>query len=97
MGKQTKTESCFDATEGALSCCKVESSISADERCQMVLPKEIREKAEIHADDKLALVSWEKDRKVCYFTLIKADEFGDTVKGLLGPMMKEVMASETAK
>ena len=51
---------------------------------QMVLPKEIRDKADIHAGDKLALVSWEKDRKVCCFTLIKADDFGDMVKGLLG-------------
>ena len=97
MGKQTKTRSCFDAPGGNLSCCKVESLISVDERGQMVLPKEIREKAEIHAGDKLALVSWEKDGKVCCFTLIKADEFGDMVKGFLGPMMKEVMGSDAAK
>jgi hypothetical protein len=31
-----------------------------------------REKADIHAGDKLALVSWEKDGKVCCLTLIKA-------------------------
>jgi hypothetical protein len=42
-------------------------------------------------------VSWEKDGKVCCLTLIKADEFGDMVKGLLGPMMKEVMGSDAAK
>jgi AbrB family looped-hinge helix DNA binding protein len=83
--------------KGSCSCCKVEALVSIDERGQMVLPKEMREKAEIHTGDKLALVSWEKDRKVCCFTLIKADEFGDMVKGLLGPMMKEVMASDTAK
>lgn len=47
MGRKTKTGSCFDATGGALSCCKVESLISIDERGQMVLPKEIREKAGI--------------------------------------------------
>jgi len=63
----------------------------------MVLPKEIRDKADIRTGDKLALVSWEKDGKVCCFTLIKADEFGGMVKGLLGPMMKEVMASDAAK
>jgi AbrB family looped-hinge helix DNA binding protein len=80
-----------------MSCCKVEALVSVDERGQMVLPKEIRDQANIHAGDKLALVSWKKDGKVCCFTLIKADEFGGMVKGLLGPMMKEVMASDAAK
>jgi antitoxin PrlF len=93
MAKQTKTGSCFDATGGALSCCKVESLISVDERGQMVLPKEIRDKANIRPGDKLALVSWEKDGKICCINLIKAEEFGDMVKGFLGPMMKEMTSA----
>lgn len=93
MAKQTKTGSCFDATGGALSCCKVESLISVDERGQMVLPKEIRDKANIRPGDKLALVSWEKDGKICCINLIKAEEFGDMVKGFLGPMMKEMTST----
>jgi AbrB family looped-hinge helix DNA binding protein len=80
-----------------MSCCKVETLINVDERGQMVLPKEIRDKADIHAGDKLALVSWEKDGKVRCFTLIKAGDFGDMVKGLLRPMMKQVMAGDAAK
>ena len=80
-----------------MSCCKIEALISVDERGQMVLPKEIRDKAGIHTGDKLALVSWERDGKICCFTLIKVDEFGDLVKGLLGPMMKEVMGSDATK
>ena len=59
-----------------------------------MLSKEIRDKAHIHTGDKLALVNWEKDGKVCCFTLIKADEFGDTVKGLLGPMIKEIIGTD---
>ena len=35
-----------------MSCCKVESIVSVDERGQMVLPKEIRERAKIGAGDK---------------------------------------------
>ena len=97
MFGKAETGSCSGPSCGKMSCCKVEALISVDERGQMVLPKEIREKADIHAGDKLALVSWEKDGKVCCFTLIKADEFGDMVKGLLGPMMKEVMESDIAK
>jgi len=34
---------------------------------------------------------------ICCFTLIKTDEFGDMVKGLLGPMMKGVMGSDVTK
>jgi antitoxin PrlF len=71
----------------------VESLISVDERGQMVLPKEMREKADIRPDDKLALVSWEKDGKICCIALIKAEDFGDMVKGLLGPMMKEMTSA----
>ena len=90
MKKKAKTGSCFDAAGGALSCCKIESLISVDERGQMVLPKEMRDKANIRPGDKLALISWEKNGKVCCISMIKAEDFGDMVKGLLGPMMKEM-------
>ena len=90
-----KTSNCGSLGE-RVSCCKVESLISVDERGQMVLPKEMRDKAEIHPGDKLALVSWEKDGKVCCFTLIKVEEFTDMVRGLLGPMMEEMISKSTA-
>ena len=91
MLKKSEKASCSGSTCEKISCCKVEALLTVDERGQMVLPKEIREKAEIHTGDKLALVNWEKDGKVCCFTLIKVDELGDMVKGFLGPMMKEIM------
>jgi len=47
----------------------------------MVLPKEIRDKANIRHGDKLALVSWEKDGKICCINLIKAEEFGTGSRG----------------
>jgi antitoxin PrlF len=97
MGNKGKTESCFDATGGALSCCKVESLISVDERGQMVLPKEIRKKANIRPGDKLALISWEKNGKVCCISMIKAEDFGNMLKGLLGPMMKEMAGSSESQ
>ncbi len=90
MEKKTKAGRCFEATGARLSCCKVESLISVDERGQMVLPKEIREKANIRPGDKLALISWEKDGKVCCISMIRAEDFGEMLKGMLGPMMKEM-------
>lgn len=73
------------------SCCKVESLITIDERGQMVLPKEIRDKAGIKPGDKFAIVSWEEDGKICCLSLLKAENFSEMVKELLGPMMKEIV------
>ncbi len=92
MVKKGKSENRCLPVGGGMGCCKVESLISVDERGQMVLPKEIRDKAGIHAGDKLAVVSWEKDGKVCCLSLVKAEDLTGMVKGLLGPMMEEIIA-----
>jgi len=78
-------------TGDSMSCCRVESLVSVDERGQMVLPKEVRDKANIHAGDKLAVVSWERDGAICCISLIKAQELTEMIKGMLGPMMKEIL------
>lgn len=75
-----------------VSCCRVFSLISVDDRGQMVLPKEFREKAKIQPGDKLALISWEKEGEVCCFTLVKAAYLAERVKDLLGSMMKNIFA-----
>ncbi len=87
-----KTKSCCGPgdAKGAAACCVVEAVVSVDERGQMVLPKEIREKAGIEAGDKLAIISWEDNGKVCCISLMKANEFAGMVKVALGPMMKEI-------
>ncbi len=82
---------CCDLPAGKGSCCKIESVISVDERGQMVLPKELREKANIRAGDKLAVTCWEKDGKVCCISLTKAEELTNMVKATLGPVMKEIL------
>jgi len=89
MVKKDKNPCLAPAGKNA-GCCKVESLISVDERGQMVLPKEIRDKANIQAGDKLALISWEKEGRVCCFSLIKVEELTEMVKGMLGPVMKEI-------
>ena len=91
MTKENKKESSCMPEGKELSCCKVESVTSVDERGQMVIPKEIRAKANIQAGDKLAIICWEKDGKVCCISLIKTDDFAGMVKGLLSPMMKDLI------
>ena len=84
---KTEHKSCI-STSG--SCCRVESVIGVDERGQMVLPKEIRDKANIKAGDKLAVIGWEKEGQICCISLIKTDQLGEMVKDLLGPMLKDI-------
>jgi AbrB family looped-hinge helix DNA binding protein len=76
--------------ETCITCCKIEAIISIDERGQMILPKDVRERADIKAGDKLALVSSQKDGKICCISLIKADEFKESVKKTFGPMLEEL-------
>lgn len=72
-------------------CCAVEAIVTVDERGQMVLPKELRAKAGIKAGDKLAVTTWEKDGEVCCIALIKAGSLETLVRGMLGPVMGEVL------
>lgn len=88
MTAEDDIESC--CAPGAIGCCRVESIVAIDERGQMVLPKEIRERAKIRSGDKLALLSLEKDGKICCLSLIKVEELEGMVKSRLGPVMKEV-------
>ena len=81
-----QTVGCGPAADGG-SCCRVTSMVSVDERGQMILPKEIRDKAGIKAGDKLALIAWEQGGTFCCLTLIKADELAGMVKEKLGPVM----------
>ncbi len=75
---------------GGMSSCRVESIVSIDERGQMILPKDIREKAKIRAGDKLAVVSMENGGKICCISLIKVEDLEGMVKSMLGPVMDEV-------
>ena len=72
-------------------CCKVEALVSIDARGQIVLPKDVREKAEIEAGDKLAVIAFESEGKVCCISLVKSDAFAGSVKEMLGPMMSEIL------
>ena len=68
---------------------KVKAVLSVDERGQMVLPKDIREKAGIRTGDKLALISWERDGSICCLALMKVENLSGMVKDVLGPLMHE--------
>jgi AbrB family looped-hinge helix DNA binding protein len=97
MDQREKAGSICGATNKDLGCCSVESVVSIDERGQMVLPKEIREKAKICPGDKLVVVSVEKDGKFCCLSLIKAQDFEGMVKDLLSPMMSDIQKNRRSE
>ena len=72
----------------------MESLVSVDDRGQMVLPKELRDRADIKAGDKLAVVAWEREGAVCCITLIKADALAEQIKGFLGPILGSVLPAK---
>jgi len=87
MAKKKQEGACCAAPGEFRARCRMESLIGVDERGQMVLPKELRDRAGIATGDKFALISWEKDGRICCFTLVKADFLADKVKDFLEPIL----------
>lgn len=84
MGKKRNIKNCCTGC-----CCKVEAMATIDKRGQIVLPKELRNKANIKPGDKLAVVNWEENGKVCCIALIKEEYLAQMAKSFLSPMFKE--------
>lgn len=76
-------ESCECAVGGVY---KMEALLSVDERGQMVLPKDLREKAGVRPGDKLALFTFEKEGEFCCMALVKAENVSRVVSTILGPL-----------
>jgi len=71
-------------------CCKVDAVVTIDSKGQIVLPKDLREKAHLKPDDKLAVIGCEQNGETCCIMIIKAERLGNSVKTMLGPMFKEI-------
>lgn len=70
----------------------VEAILTIDDRGQMVLPKDLRERADIKPGDKLALISWEKEGSICCFALMKTENLSGMVQDVLSPLMNSTGA-----
>lgn len=70
--------------------CKIDAMLSIDERGQMVLPKDLRDKAGIKPGDKMAAVTWEQNGQTSCIVLIKSDNLAGMVKQFLGPVFNEL-------
>ena len=73
------------------TCCQVEALVSIDERGQMVLPKDIRDKLAISPGDKLAITSWAQDGRIACLSLTRAEDLTEMVKASIGPVMRNAV------
>lgn len=74
-----------------VGCCKVDAVVTLDAKGQIVLPKDLREKARLKPNDKLAVIGCERNGEVCCIMMIRAEDLGSSVKNMLGPMLKEIL------
>ena len=90
---QEGIEVCCEAGQmpKGMNCCQVDAVVTIDGRGQIVLPKDLREKARIKAGDKFVVISNESGGKMCCIFLFKVSDFAETVRGMLGPVMKEIV------
>ena len=71
--------------------CRIDAVITMDVKGQIVLPKDLREKANFKPDDKIAVVACEKNGEVCCIMMIKADRFGGALTKTLSPLLKGII------
>jgi len=72
-------------------CCKIDAVVTVDAKGQIVLPKDLREKAKLAPNDKLAVIACERDGDICCFVIIKAEALGEQMKNLLVPILKDFL------
>jgi len=76
-------------SDGNPSACHVEAVLSIDSRGQIVIPKEVRNRANIRDGDKLALVSWMNRDEICCLALIRADNLSSEVSGVMNSLLAD--------
>ena len=74
--------------------CRIDSVITMDAKGQVVLPKDLREKANFKPNDKIAVVACEKEGNVCCILMVKAERLVGAVSKTLGPLLKGVIEQE---
>jgi len=74
--------------------CQIEAIVSIDAKGQIVLPKDLREKANLKPNDKIAVVACEKEGQVCCIMMVKAERFRGALSETLGLLLKGVIEEE---
>ncbi|MFH0748520.1 MAG: HgcAB-associated protein [Candidatus Bathyarchaeota archaeon] len=70
---------------------RIDAVITIDAKGQIVLPKDIREKANLRPNDKIAVVTCEQDNEVCCIMMVKAERLTGAVSQTLTSLLKGVI------
>ena len=73
---------------------RIDAIITMDAKGQIVLPKDLREKADLKPSDKIAVVAYEKEGKVCCIMMVKAERLAGAINKTLSPLLKGVIENE---
>lgn len=75
-------------------CCKIDAIVSIDSKGQIVLPKDLRERAQFKPSDKLALIGFERNEGICCVMIVKVDMLANAVTKTLSPLLNAVTKQE---
>ena len=75
--------------------CRIDAVVTMDVKGQIVLPKDLREKANFKPNDKIAVVACEKEGAVCCIMMIKAERLAGAITKTLSPLLRGVTKQES--
>lgn len=72
---------------------RIEAILTVDSKGQILLPKELREKAGLKAGDRLTIIAGcDENGEICCFILVKAELLDRELGRIISPMLKEVVS-----
>lgn len=71
---------------------KISAVVNVDNKGQILLPKDLREKAEINAGDKLVLIAGcDENDEICCFILVKSETIDESLRNSIKPMLRGIV------
>lgn len=72
---------------------KIEAILTIDSKGQILLPKELREKASLKPGDRLVTIAGcDEEGQICCFILLKGEVVDEEVRKVISPMLKEMIS-----
>ena len=75
--------------------CRIDAILTIDAKGQIVLPKDLREKANFKPNDKIAVVACQRGNEGCCIMMIKADQLVGAITKTLSPLIKGITKLES--
>lgn len=71
---------------------RIEAVLTVDNKGQILLPKDLREKVNINTEDMLVVIAGcDENGEICCLILVKADLIDEELRSILSPMLKGVL------